>query len=282
MQFFLRCFHPLIYLETLMDIGKSILFTFVLILVIIGSISYGFIREKQRQIEDSLVEQCPNEIIEDEEEVKDTNEEICDPLPIEEPVKKCLFDKPNFTRSLRELICYCDGSYSSKTRIGYSAFRASDGYNKCRRCPLRYPYSGSTESEVFAAYLALQYTAKYRYDILILYTDNLKVEQLLKRPKIEDHYDYPELFQARQRCFQASKYFRIRVERVRGHTTWYEQQTCLIHREFAKVDRQVRYKRQQHERRFSSPTQFNDYHSMTYFDRSSRSIHSKKFCRSFS
>ena len=254
MDLFRRCFQ----LETWVIIGKHILLIFVSILVGILSISYGFIREKQRQVNDIIEEEVLVIAQVSDESPNEEIIEICEQLPMEEPLKSWLSDEPIFSPPLRELICYCDGSYSSRTRIGYSAFRASDGYNECRRCPLRYPYSGSTESEVFAACLALQYTAKCQYDLLILYTDNLKVEQLLTRPKEHDYYEYPRLFQAHQRCSRRNKDFRMRVERVRGHTTWYEQQICLIHREFAKVDRQVRYKRQQHERRFTSPTLFND------------------------
>lgn len=45
----------------------------------------------------------------------------------------------------RELVYYCDGSYSHWMQIGYSGFRASHSEN------------GLTETEICAAYLAIQY-----------------------------------------------------------------------------------------------------------------------------
>jgi ribonuclease HI len=180
-------------------------------------------------------------------------------------------------RLSRQLICYCDGSYSCETQIGYSGFRTSNGFSKYCRCP----YGGSTESEVFAACLALQYTAKYQYDTLTLYTDNSKVKQILTQPKGKDHNNYPTLFKALRQCHKGSEQFRIRVEHVRGHPTWYEQQQCPIKREFAKVDRQVRRRRQQYEHIYNFPTQFNDQSHMTYSywcdGRYIRLIHPKKF-----
>ena len=253
------------YIRIFIVFCKWILLAFVLLLVIIGSITYGFVRTKQKSI-DPIKEEAVSAIPEEHEDT--ANEQIIEicPLPVEEPLKRCLSNEIIFIQPSRKLTCYCDGSYSSRSRIGYSAFRASNGYNKCCRCPLRYPYSGSTESEVFAAYLALQYTAKCQYDILILYTDNLKVEQLLTRPKEQDYYDYPKLFQAHRQCSKGNEHFRMQVERVRGHTTWYEQQKCSIHREFAKVDRLVRQRRQEYERRYSFPITSNDPRLTTYFN----------------
>lgn len=199
-------------------IYKWICLVFALILVIFGSLTYAFVRTKQGQTDNGASEQSS---IEEkvvcripDDHPKELNTESCSL-----PIKPCLSNDVIFKRSLRRLICYCDGSYSSRSRIGFSAFRASNGYDKCCRCPVPYPYCDSTECEVFAAYLALHYTGKYQYDILILYTDNLKVEQLLNRPKEQDFYDYRKLFQARQRCFQGSEYFHMQVVRVRGHTT---------------------------------------------------------------
>lgn len=263
------------YIRIFILICKWILLVFVLLLVIIGSITYAFVRTKQKPIDDVASEQSPIDPVEEEavsiippEREDSVNEQIIEicPLTVEEPLKPCPSNEIIFIPSLRKLICYCDGSYSSRSRIGYSAFRASNGYNKCCRCPLRSPYGGSTESEVFAAYLALQYTAKCQYDILILYTDNVKVEQLLTRPKKQDYYDYPRLLEAHRRCSKGNEHFHIQVERVRGHTTWYEQQKCSIHREFAKVDRLVRQKRQEHERRYSFPITSNDLRLTTYFN----------------
>jgi hypothetical protein len=75
---------------------------------------------------------------------------------------------------------------------------------------------------ILAARVALRYTAKYHYDKLIVYTDNSKVEQLLKRPKKKDYNNYPKFFKVLNQC----------------------------HREIAMVDRKVRQKRRRHERKF--------------------------------
>lgn len=161
-------------------------------------------------------------------------------------------DEKNSIKSLEELTCYCDGSYSYQTKIGYSGFRTSDGFNTSSKCPLLHPRNGSTESEVYAAYLALQHAAKCHCNKLILCTDNSKVEQLLKRPKQKDYKNYPKFFEALNHCQQKMSHINIEVKRVRGHTTKSEQEQCLADREFAKVDQQVRQKRRQYQRKCPS------------------------------
>jgi hypothetical protein len=51
-------------------------------------------------------------------------------------------------------------------------------------------------------------------------------------------------------CYQKNADFRIRVERIRGHPTRFEQQQSATKREFAMVDRKVRQKRRRYERKF--------------------------------
>jgi ribonuclease HI len=248
------------YFQSLLLLFKQILLTFVLFLVFIGSISYGFIQKKQITVQDVTSEQCQNESIDViEQEVTaipnnsevNTNDQIdvsFDVLPeISEIISNDFpLEEEISIEPPRQLICYCDGSYSHQTQTAFSGFRASNGFSKYHRCPR----SGSTESEVFAACLALQYAAKYHYDKLILYTDNSKVEQLLKRPKKEDSNNYPKFFKVLNRCRQEIADFRVRVERIRGHPTWFEQQQCSTNREFAMVDRKVRQKRRRHEQKF--------------------------------
>jgi ribonuclease HI len=258
------------YFQSLLLLFKQILFTFVLFLVFIGSISCGFIQRKQITVQDVTSKQCQNEstvVIEQEEEEAQQQEEttaipnnsqvntndqidvsfdvlpeisqiISNNFPLEEEIS---IEPP------RQLVCYCDGSYSHQTQTAFSGFRASNGFSKYHRCPR----SGSTESEVFAACLALQYAAKYHYDKLILYTDNSKVEQLLKRPKKKDYNNYPKFSKVLNQCHHEIADFRIRVERIRGHPTRLEQQQCATKREFAKVDRKVRQKRRRSERKFN-------------------------------
>jgi ribonuclease HI len=277
---------------------KRILFVFVLFLVIIGNISYGFIRKKQITVRVSSPLQCKNEsmdIIEQEQKVSiispiseiSTSNQINDSceLPLEVSLKEFPPNVKTSTESSRQLICYCDGSYSYKSRIGYSGFLASNGYSKYRFCPLRKRRSGSTETEVFAACLALQYTAKYNYDTLIIYTDNTKVEQLLKRPKEKDYNDYPKFFEAHKQCYEGNDQFHLRVEHARGHTTWYEQQQCSTKREFAMVDRQVRRKRQRHEYKYNFINKVSDPTHITYCYRCDgryvRLIHPEQFGATF-
>jgi hypothetical protein len=149
----------------------------------------------------------------------------------------------------RELICYIDGSYSHCMQIGHSGFRASDGSNIVRRCSPQCPRKGSTESEVFAACLAIQYAVKNRYNSLIIRTDNSKVEQLLCHPKNKDNFDYPDFCQSLNQYREENQNNIIQVERVRGHTTRNEQNQDEKKCEFAKIDRLVRKKNRQYIRR---------------------------------
>jgi hypothetical protein len=98
----------------------------------------------------------------------------------------------------RKLICYCDGSYSHKMQIGYSGFQASNGAHLVRFFSPSDPKYGSTDTEVLAAYLSIQYALENHYNTLIIYTDNSKVEQLLKRPKEKDNISYSNI------CYSSS------------------------------------------------------------------------------
>ncbi|CAF3472075.1 unnamed protein product [Rotaria socialis] len=146
----------------------------------------------------------------------------------------------------RELICYCDGSYSHYKQIGHSGFRASDGEHRVRRYYPCHPKNGSTETEVLAAFLAIQYALEKHYNTLIIYTDNSKVEQLLTRPKKKDNINYPQFGQIINQ-YKNNKINNhvIKVVRVRGHTSRYEQKKCKTNYEFAKIDQTVRKKTRQ-------------------------------------
>ncbi|CAF2086989.1 unnamed protein product [Rotaria magnacalcarata] len=146
----------------------------------------------------------------------------------------------------RKLICYCDGSYSHYKQIGHSGFRDSNGELRVRPYYPRHPKNGSTETEVFAAFLAIQYAKEKRYNTLTIYTDNSKVEQLLTRPKKIDSSNYPHICQIINQ-YKNNKINNnvINVVRVRGHTSNYEQKTSKTNCEFAKIDRTVRKKNRQ-------------------------------------
>ena len=152
-------------------------------------------------------------------------------------------------KEIEELICYCDGSYSHAMQIGYSGFRSSTGFTQVRFCPPRSPKSGSTNSEVLAAHLAIQYALKVKRSTLLIYTDNSKVEQILKQPKNKDKKNYPEFCQTLLTYQKRNGPNAIRVERIRGHPTKDEQARCVNNREFAKIDRKVRRKTRKHIRR---------------------------------
>ncbi|CAF4070764.1 unnamed protein product [Rotaria sp. Silwood2] len=168
-------------------------------------------------------------------------------LPTEKIVK--INDQSLPSIEQRELICYVDGSYSHRMQIGHSGFRASDGSSTVQRYFPKCSRRGSTESEVFAVSLAIQHAFKNCYNTLTIYTDNSKVEQLLCRPKDKDSCDYPVFYQSLFQYQQQKSNNNIRVERVRGHTTRYEQSQCDTKREFAKIDRIVRKKNQRYIRR---------------------------------
>lgn len=150
----------------------------------------------------------------------------------------------------RKLICYCDGSYSHPMRIGHSGFRASNGANRVRCFSPHDPKYGSTNTEVLAAYLAIQYALEKHYNTLIIYTDNSKVEQLLKRPKKKDNINHPNICQILHQYQKQHGNNTIQVVRVRGHTSKDEQQKCKIKSEFAKTDRMVRKKTRQYRKRW--------------------------------
>lgn len=161
----------------------------------------------------------------------------------------------------RKLICYCDGSYSHSMKIGYSGFLSSDGvYQVSFLCP-RDPKCGSTDAEVLAVYLAIQYALKEHYNTLIIYTDNSKVEQLLKRPKKKDHRNYPEICQILSQYQEQQGNHTIQVVRVRGHTSRDEQEKCQIKYEFAKIDRIVRRKTRRYRKRW-----WVNFKKMYYYD----------------
>jgi ribonuclease HI len=150
----------------------------------------------------------------------------------------------------RKLICYCDGSYSHYMQIGYAGFRASNGAYRIRFFSPHDPRYGSTHTEVLAAYLAIQYALEKHYNALIIYTDNSKVEQLLKRPKEKDKINYLNICQILNRYKNQKGNNTIEVIRVRGHTSICEQQKCKTKHEFAKIDQTVRRKTRQYIKRW--------------------------------
>jgi ribonuclease HI len=130
-----------------------------------------------------------------------------------------------------------------------TGFRASDESSIVLCYSPQCPKRGSTETEVFAACLAIQHAFKNCYNTLIIRTDNSKVEQLLDRPKHNDNDEYPVFCQTLNQYRQQNGNHAIRVERVRGHTTRFEQKQCKEKREFAKIDRLVRKKTRQYIKR---------------------------------
>ena len=143
------------------------------------------------------------------------------------------------------LSCWVDGSYSSRMQMGHAGFLSSDGASRVQRCFPRCARQGSTESEVLAVCLAMDYARQQDYSSLIIYTDNSKVEQLLLRPKTKDQRQYPQFCALRTHYAEKS----IEVIRVRGHPTREEQKHSSINREFARIDRKVRRKTRQFIRR---------------------------------
>jgi ribonuclease HI len=193
-------------------------------------------------------------------------------LYIGSPIKIVTFDDhiiPLIDR--KQLIYYIDGSYSPRMQIGHSGFRASDGSNTVQRYSPQYPRRGSTESEVYAACLAIRHAMENHCTTLIIRTDNSKVEQLLCRPKNKDHCDYPVFCQILNQYRQENVNNIIRVERVRGHTTRYEQNQCEIKRDFAKIDQLVRKKNHRYIRRerikytLSNQYRYPQYNVLTYY-----------------
>jgi len=160
----------------------------------------------------------------------------------------------------RKLICYCDGSYSHCMQIGHSGFRASNGVYRVRFFSPDDPRCGSTYTEVHAACLAIQYALEKHYNQLIIYTDNSKVEQILKCPKKKDKIKYPNICQILNQYKKQKDNNAIQVIRVRGHTSICEQRKCKIKHEFAKIDRAVRKKTRQYIRRCCINFQQNYYY----------------------
>lgn len=142
----------------------------------------------------------------------------------------------------QKLIYYIDGSYSHRMQIGHSGFRTSNGSSLVHYYSPQCPKRGSTESEVFAAYLAIQHAMNNCHNLLIICTDNSKVKQLLSRPKIKDTYEYPSFCHMLNTYREENKQNIIQVEYVRGHPTRSEQNQCELKHEFARIDRLVRNK----------------------------------------
>jgi ribonuclease HI len=167
------------------------------------------------------------------------NIDVCEGLTVEmnHPIDQIVTSVEEQT-----LICYCDGSYSYYMQIGCAGFRASNGASIIRPSFPRESRYGSTDAEVYAAYLAIQYALEKQYHALIIYTDNSKVEQLLKRPKEKDKINYSHIRQILYQFQKQNGDNAIEIIRVRGHTTISEQRTCKIKYEFAKIDRAVRRK----------------------------------------
>lgn len=264
------------YSSTLILFLTMFLLIYMIILAVIISISYGFIQRKTDEIESNdIIVEDQQQIVEIVRDFPPYVNDSCELSSSEFPVLPDVpviesrdFGNDDIVETTAEepLLCYCDGSYSNQMKIAYSGFRASNRFSNIRICPIRQGNSGSTESEVFAACLALQYTAKCHQNLMILHTDNSKVEQLFKSPKSTDYSNYPDFFNALNQCRQTEHYVEVQVKRVRGHTTQYEQQQCSIKRNFAIVDRQVRRKLRQHIRR-----NYSSYKLIHYFS----SFHSK-------
>ncbi|CAF1464700.1 unnamed protein product [Adineta ricciae] len=162
--------------------------------------------------------------------------------PIVKTTETSIEQKPTSTEE-RELVCFCDGSYSHLFKIGYSGFRTSFGTYRYRFLS---PIYGSTEMEVFASYLAIEYALKYRFAKLRIYTDNSKVKQLFQRQKSEDMKRYSKFCEILQRYKQNYGENAIDVIQVRGHTTRFEQKNCKKKKYFAEIDRFVRRKTRQY------------------------------------
>ncbi|CAF0989039.1 unnamed protein product [Rotaria magnacalcarata] len=126
--------------------------------------------------------------------------------------------------------------------MGHYGFRASN-----RKCSIRFisphdPKHGSTDAEVHAARLAIQYALGEQYNKLIIYTDNSKVEQLVKCPAQKDAITYHKICDSMNKFQKQNNKNYIQVIRVRGHTSIDELQKCKAKHEFAKIDQAVREK----------------------------------------
>ncbi len=95
---------------------------------------------------------------------------------------------------------------------------------------------------------------------LIIYTDNSKVEQLLKRLKKKDNINYPDICQILNQYEKQKGNNTIQVIRVRGHTSIGEHRKCKIKHEFAKIDRTVRRKLRQYIKRWWIQLEQNNYY----------------------
>ena len=249
-----------VYFQSLVLFFKQFLFFCALLVTIFGHVSLISAGRKQNDAERDIpvkesIQISEQELVETVAISLSSTESIEEPYPLSLVIiTRSRSNDDDFVPSSRQLSCFCDGSYSHKTTIAYSGFRASDGFSQYRPCPLRYPHNGSTESEVYAASLALAYTAAYHYDAVVIHTDNSKVEQLFTGPRWKDRRDYPRFFNALDQCQQRKQPLNIRVKRVPGHPTPLEQKQCSNKREFAKVDRKVRQKRRKYERQIGWDT----------------------------
>ncbi len=258
------------------------IFTIVLVLIMLIGIYYVYRRKQRREKineNNELLSRCENKIVNSSEAITMKQIEIqyyislywipktgitCinsidiyarPTVEINQPIDQII---PSIEE--QKLICYCDGSYSHDMQIGYGGFRASNGFDRIRFSSPREPRYGSTDTEVLAACLAIQYALEKQYNSLVIYTDNSKVEQLLKSPKKEDNINYPDICQILNQYGKQKGNNTIQVIRVRGHTSIGEQRKCKIKHEFAKIDRTVRRKTRQYIKRWWIQFEQNYYH----------------------
>lgn len=142
----------------------------------------------------------------------------------------------------KKFACFVDGSYSMKFGFGHSGFRSSDGFQKVSRIFPQNRRSGSTESEVWSAFLAIKYAIKTNQKSLLIYTDNTKVEQLIKRPRARDRSQNREFADVLKEFREKHGDGSINVARIKGHTNREQQNVSAVDNEFAKIDRKVRSK----------------------------------------
>ncbi|CAF1063262.1 unnamed protein product [Adineta ricciae] len=194
--------------------------------------------------------------------------------PMVKTTETSIEQKPTSTEE-RELVCFCDGSYSHLFKIGYSGFRTSSGTYRFRFLSAIYR---STDTEVLAAYLAIEYALKHRFAKFRLYTDNSKVKQLFQRQTNKDVTRYADFCEILQLYKQNYGEDAIDVIQVRGHTTRSEQMNCKIKREFARIDRFVRRKTRQHIRRCSNELTSSFYSKLNVHHENLQTFHDINLC----
>ncbi|CAF1403566.1 unnamed protein product [Didymodactylos carnosus] len=138
---------------------------------------------------------------------------------------------------------YSDGSYDARLKFGVAGYSYENRINTKKYYDVR----NCAECEVLAATMALKHAKnkiQNTQDIMLLFTDNSKVEQLFSYLKEYDQNDYPEFIKA---------YKQVKCKKIAVHIAGHSDPVgrTIDEEHFAKVDERVNGELRLYKRRHS-------------------------------